>query len=195
MRLQLAADTTVADWISGSDLPFDQLVNFGPVGFEAYARLRFIPDPTSPGQSEADVELPEDHPSDLEQARRAVFRLAGHTTTADRCFFCVWDGYSDTHLPPDPGRRASVDLRHRSYTLLEGPLEALQTWEVDVGDGHPVMPPAYVWPADRSWCFARDVDPHWAGIGASREAIRTLLEDPVLDVVSADPSRPQPNYY
>ena len=77
---------------------------------------------------------------------------------------------------------------------MEGPLGALQTWETDLGRGGPMVPPALVWPADHAWIFISDVDPHWAGIGASREAIEGLLEDPVLDVVTADPGEQQPYY-
>jgi hypothetical protein len=51
-----------------------------------------------------------------------------------------------------------------------------------------------VWPADRTWCVAKDVDPHWAGIGADDDAIEPLLADPALDVVRADPTQPQPRY-
>ena len=32
----------------------------------------------------------------------------------------------------------------------------------------PSLPPAFAWSADRSWCFARDVDSHWARIGAEQ---------------------------
>ena len=49
--------------------------------------------------------------------------------------------------------------------------------------------PAVVWPADHPWIFTSDVDPHWAGIGASREAIKERLDDPVLDIVAADAQR------
>jgi len=54
--------------------------------------------------------------------------------------------------------------------------------------------PAFIWPADRSWCVADDVDPHWAGIGADRSAIDQLLADPRLDIVRADPREDPPHY-
>lgn len=191
-RLRHAVDTSAADWISG--LSFDEVVTFGPPGFAAYARLRFIPDPVRAGQSEAEVALPAGHPSDLEQARQALDELGGHTLTADQCYFCIWNGYG-LHHPPSPGRRTVLDLPHRSYTLMEGPLDALHTWEVDLRQEGALVPPAFVWPADHSWCFVSDVDPHWAGIGASTEAIRQLLANPALDIVTANPRDPQPYYY
>jgi hypothetical protein len=33
----------LADWIVNSDRPWQQLVGFGPAGFDSYARLRFLP--------------------------------------------------------------------------------------------------------------------------------------------------------
>jgi len=55
-------------------------------------------------------------------------------------------------------------------------------------------PPAFIWPADHAWCIANDVDPHWAGIGASVAAIDELLVDPRLDIVRDDPNQEQPYY-
>ena len=54
--------------------------------------------------------------------------------------------------------------------------------------------PAFIWPGDRTWCLANDVDPHWAGIGADSAAIDELLADPRLDVVPADPHHAPPHY-
>ena len=54
--------------------------------------------------------------------------------------------------------------------------------------------PAFVWPADRTWCVAADIDPHWAGIGASVPAIKQLIADRRLDAVEADPTEEQPAY-
>lgn len=193
MRLRHAPDTAAAQWISGWS--FEELVTFGGSGFEAYARLRFIPDPTTPGQRETDVELPVDRPSDLEQSRRALDLLAQYTATADHCYFCIWDGYGDLDLPSSLGVATVLHLPDRSYTFMEGPLDALRTWEADLGDRVLSVPPAIIWPADHSWCFLSDVDTHWAGVGASAEAVGELLSDSTLDVVAADPREPQPYYY
>jgi hypothetical protein len=190
--LRHAADLAAADWVTGWS--FEELVTFGRAGFEAYARLRFIPDPTRPGQDEADVQLPDDHPSDLDQARRALDHLGRHTATPDRCYFCIWDGYGSFPASASRGDPPLLHLPHRSYALMEGPLDALRTWEA-AWPTSPLVPPALVWPADHRWCFVKDVDPHWAGIGASREAVAELLDDEALDVVTADPRQPQPYYY
>lgn len=191
MRFSYANSVEPAAWISA--LTFQEATTFGPPVFESYARLRFIPDPVRLGQSENEIDLPDSHVSDLDQARRAITHLAAHTATPNRCYLCLWDGYQYDRFPT--GAPVVVDVPHRRYLLLEGGLDDLEGWETDLGVGGPLVPPAFIWPADHAWIFVSDVDPHWAGIGAGQQAIGELLDDPVLDVVVADPSKPQPDYY
>lgn len=193
MHLRHVRDLEPAAWIS--DLTFAEATTFGPAGFAAYARLRYIPDPTRPGQSEGDVEVSEDQLSDLDQARLAFAHLAQHTESTEHCYFGLWDGYGYDRLPVGTGAHVMLDLPHRRYLLMQGSLDALQSWETDLGRDGPLVPPAFVWPADHAWIFVSDVDPHWAGIGASRDAVAQLIGDPVLDVVAADPDLAQPSYY
>jgi hypothetical protein len=192
--LSVSADTSPADWLARSGTPWGRLITFGPAGFEAYARLRFIPDPVRRGQREGEAGIGADHPSDFARARRAVHLLAPFTGTPEDCFFSLWDGYSDVVLPSAVGSPL-VRLPHRSYVLLRGSLADIDDWERTLGPHPPYPPPAFVWPADHGWCFACDVDPHWAGIGAGRAAVDALLGDPGLDVVPARPEEPQPAYY
>jgi hypothetical protein len=167
------------------------LITLGPAGYEAYARLRFIPDPSGPGQAEADADVPGNHPPDIAQARIALHQLSPFTDTAQDCYFCVWEGYSDVEIPPGG---PLVDLPHRRYALLQGTLTGIDSWEQALGVHGPGPPPAFAWPADRKWCFTSDVDPHWAGIGAERAAIDTLVKNPRLDVVPARPAEVYPAY-
>jgi hypothetical protein len=193
VTLRYCSDTSAADWIAQTHIPWEQLVNFGPPGFPAYARLRFIADPTRPGQDEADAIAADDYPSDIEQARRALQHLRRFTATPEDCYFCVWEGYP-VDFPTSVLDGPRVIIPNRRYFLLHGSLADLGRWEEtfgSVGD----FPPAFAWPADHSWCFARDVDPHWAGIGAEEAAIDVLLNAPELDVIPAQPTEPQPTYY
>jgi hypothetical protein len=191
LRLRFCPDTSAADWLVSSATPFQQLITFGPSGFAAYARLRFIPDPTGPGQQETDAEVPDVHLSDTEQTRRALRLLAPFTSTPKECYFCLWEGYADAPLP-QPG--PLVELPHRRYALLRGTLGDIDAWESDLGGGQSIAPPAFVWPADHRWCLAADVDPHWAGVGAEQAAIDALLGDPRLDCTPARPADAQPRY-
>ncbi|MCT2588278.1 hypothetical protein [Actinophytocola gossypii] len=194
MGLSYCTETSAADWIVGSRAPWHRLVTFGPPVFEAYARLRFIPDPSRPGQAEADVDVPDDHLSDFAQARLALRRLARFTDTPGDCYFCAWDGYSDIEFPPAVRDGRMVDLTHRRYAMLRGSLGDTDDWEKSLGSEGPCPPPALVWPADHRWCFASDVDPHWAGIGAEQAAVDALVDDSRLDVVSARADDVHPAY-
>lgn len=237
MTLTFCRDLSAADWIIHSDLPWQQLVGFGPAGFDAYARLRFLPDPVQPGQSENEVT------ADWRTEQLPTFFevLATHTATPDDCYFCVWEGFglADVAIPADAvdvddenaGARPAVDvddenagarlgrpgarpgwaphpvvwpsmpqvvLPHRAYWLFRGPLADVGAW--DTAQEWPgrcrldQAEPAFVWPADRAWCLARDVDPHWAGIGGTPPLITRLMTDPRLDVVPANPAEDQPVY-
>jgi hypothetical protein len=74
-----------------SDLPWQQLITFGPSGFEAYARLRFLPDPVYAGQPE--IEIDDDASSEHELLRTTLEVLRQHTRAPDDCYFCLWDGW------------------------------------------------------------------------------------------------------
>jgi hypothetical protein len=152
------------------------------------------PRPTKPGQAEADVNIADDHPSDMQQIERALDKLRRFTATPEDCYFCVWEGYSDVHLPPSVLNRPLVTIPHRRYFLLHGSLTDLGSGDETLG-GAGNQPPAFAWPADHRWCLASDVDPHWAGIGAEQAAIDALLNASELDVVPARPTEPQPTYY
>jgi hypothetical protein len=91
-----------------------------------------------------------------------------------------------------------VVVPNRAYYLFRRKLTDFGDWgaaERRPGQPRLHMPdPPFIWPADRTWCVANDVDPHWAGIGADRSAIDQLVADPRLDVVRADPHENPPHY-
>jgi hypothetical protein len=217
------ADLSAADWLVDSDQPWQQLVGFGPSGLSAYARLRFLPDPGYQGQSENDVSLGAEAPAETEQLRIVLETLACYTSTPDECYFCLWDGWGSDIEGGDGGQIGSritgtarretriapafprsvldgpkVVVPNRAYYLFRGKLTDFSDWgpaEIWPGQHRLHMPdPAFIWPADRTWCVANDVDPHWAGIGADRSAIDQLVADPRLDVVRANPHENPPHY-
>ncbi|SFO84541.1 hypothetical protein SAMN02982918_0460 [Saccharomonospora viridis] len=217
-------DASPFRWIAQDGSPWSRLVSFGPSGFAAYARLRFVPDPAYEGQQEADADAVND---EAEQLRMVFDVLAEHTRTPRDCYFCLWEGTGDIVRPdspvPDededaaayPELRAQparvpkhaepprlpgplVSVPHRSYYLFHGALSEAGAWSFP--EGWPDQPRldithiAFAWPADHAWCVANDVDPHWAGIGADAAVIDRLVADPRLDVVPADPTAEQPVY-
>ncbi len=194
MALDPCRDLSPAAWITSAGIPWHQLVTFGPQAFESYAHLRFLPDPDAPGQEEADALVDPDVPGEDDLLGRALTVLGDHTHTPDDEYFCVWDGWG---RPPSLKGMPVVAVPHRRYLMFRGTLTDYADWVSPGTAGlaaEGLAPPALIWPADRAWCVARDVDPHYAGIGATRRAVARLVAHPVLDVVPADPTRQQPTY-
>ena len=205
MPLAVCSDLSAADWIVTSDVPWKRLVTIGPSGFAAYARVRFIPDPVREGQRESEADL-DATPDEVDQWRALLRLLTAATADPDDCYFGPWDGWGFS----EPARRwPTFGIPHddepplRSYFLFHGPLQVAEIW----GGGAPEDAgiwdrpefsrggaPAFVWPSDHTWCIAADIDPHWAGIGASAPLVERLIGDPLLDAVEADPTANQPFY-
>ena len=114
-RLRPVTDVSPADWVVAGVGPFGSGVGaFVPHGFQAYARI------LHPAQAADDhpvtwaevaawsgrvihplvqfEALAGPDPGTLPPALLAALCdvLAGHTRSADRCWFCVWDGYAQT---------------------------------------------------------------------------------------------------
>jgi hypothetical protein len=205
MSLAVCSDLSPADWIVASDVPWPRLVTFGPAGFDAYARVRFIPDPTREGQQESEAD-PDASPDEVDQWRALLQLQAAGTEDPDDCYFGLWEGWGfpqSARRWPAFGVPRGARLPARSYFLFHGSLSEAEIW----GGGAPANAgiwgrsefsrggaPAFVWPADHTWCVAADIDPHWAGIGASVPLIDRLIGDPRLDAVKADPADEQPAY-
>lgn len=182
MAVERARDLAAARWLTQSGVPEELLVSAGPGGYEAYARLRLIPDPDRPDQLESEAVAGTGGLSDIGKMRRALLSLATFTSTPESVYFGVWDGYSDVRLPPALSRGPLLKLASREYAVLHGRLEDIGGWERLLGTESD-LPPALVWPEDRRWCVVCDVDAHWAGIAATREAVDRLRADDGLDVV------------
>lgn len=203
VSLVVCTDLSPARWIVRSELPWERLVRFGPAGFAAYARVRFIPDPERAGQQESDADA-DASPGEIEQWRVLLELLAARTAHPEDCYFALWEGWPlsrsarswPTFAVPD-----SASIPARRFFLFHGSVEDVKEWGTPATAGIWSAPefaqggtPAFVWPADRTWCVAADVDPHWAGIGASQTTIDLLIADPRLDAVVADPDAEQPAY-
>lgn len=189
MTLTPHRDPTPAEWITTSSLPWEDLVGFGPDGFAAYARLRFVPDPAFDGQSETEIDT--GGPTDEAGLVAAVCALlTSETTTPDDCYFCLWDGWPGAAATG--GDAARIHVPNRSFYLFAGPLADVGNWSASTDA--PEQPAAFIWPADHAWCISSDVDPHWAGIGGTDRAIDRLVADRALDIVRADPHALQPAY-
>lgn len=206
MTLTPCSDATAADWITTSRQWWWHLVTVGPQAFAAYARLRLIPDPAYPGHSENDVGRPPEALDDIEQQRVAVDTLLPHTSTPEDGHVMLWDGWGDNQFPrrlrgttqvpivSEPG----TGIPERNYWLCRVVLPdfvsgaAEDAWRAEAQV--PLPPPAFIWPADRSWCITQDVDPHWGVIGADPAALDPLVTEPRLDIVAMEPDEEPPFY-
>jgi hypothetical protein len=205
MGLAVCSDLSPADWIVACDVPWPRLVTIGPAGFAAYARVRFIPDPISDEQRESEAD-PDASPDEVDQWRALLGLLAAGTTDPANCYFGLWEGWGfpeSARRWPTFGVPRDVQLPARSYFLFHGSLSEAEIWAGgapaaagiwDLPDFSRGGAPAFVWPSDHTWCVAADIDPHYAGIGASVPLIERLIGDSRLDAVEADPAKKQPAY-
>ncbi|MGW6375766.1 hypothetical protein ACWFRB_06835 [Rhodococcus sp. NPDC055112] len=93
MSITRCFDLSSARWIEERQEDWQRLAARGPACFDKYARLRFIPDPSYPGQREGDVHADPGALSDNEQLGVVLAELARHTDTPDDCYFRVWEGW------------------------------------------------------------------------------------------------------
>jgi len=203
--LELVSDFSPAQWLGDEaeaclEFPDDNLwfrsTILGPRGYNKYARLLFIPDPVSEGLSEneggrfTDFELGE-----REQLEFAVGDMLPYTNTPDDGYIAIWDGWGSS-LAPALEAKPKFDIPDRAYFVFRADLRKFASGDVNkywmsqadilaervLFEGgyeyiHHMPVPAFIWPADRAWCIANDVDPHYAGIGGSAEAIAAVLSD------------------
>jgi hypothetical protein len=134
--------------------------------------------------------------------------LAGFTLDPGDCYHAVWDGWGWLHgggatislrhesdprrfRPPSPSPPALPEevlagprLSHpgRDYLLFHGPLRAA------MNIGHQVtvdwllpQSPNLLWPADRSWLLATEVDFDSTVVGGSTELVEALLQETRLE--------------
>ena len=104
-------------------------------------------------------------------------RLA--TTTPERCYFALWNGFADSVVPPGLGPK--LELPNRRYDVFFGPVEGARTSLSDISWSH--QSANLWWAADHAWCVATEIDLPWTYVGGPRECIASILADPRLEAV------------
>ena len=136
-------------------------------------------------------------------------QLATHTELAECCFFGLWIGWGwveqgSVRLSAGSASRAGVGrvattgsgepeptfsaeelqrprlkLPGREYLMLSGPLSAA----TQLGDAAGFWPqsPNLIWPPDRTWCVASEIDFDSTLVGGTPELIQAILDAPGLD--------------
>ena len=142
--------------------------------------------------------------------------LAAHTHSPTECFFGIWEGWAWVHgggirftlvddaalragivptTEPMPAAfteqerdRARLILPHREYVLLTGPLAAAS----QIGDpqglgGFEPHSPNLMWPADRAWFVASEIDFDSTLVGGTTDLIQAILDCSALEAWAIQP--------
>jgi hypothetical protein len=109
--------------------------------------------------------------------------LARNTTTPDRCWFALWNGFGATGA--DVRSAATFHLPSREYHLLAGPIAAAAESMLPA----PCAQSANLWwPDDRSWCVATEIDLNTTYVGCSIVCRDQILAVPELETAPVDPN-------
>src|SRR3954466_10197155 len=87
--------------------------------------------------------------------------LRPHTTTPDRCWLAIWEGWGG-YVPPGSPER--LEIPGRGYFIVPGSLEdALRPFDPRI----PVyyQSPSMWWPEDHAWFVSTEVDHAWTYVG------------------------------
>lgn len=181
-----APDASPAQWLLRPRAEWADTVSFGPPGFETYLRISFTAEKDTNDTDRAGVGLSGEDPV----LRLALQTLAAFTARPDRAYAAVWEGW--TNAPPP--RAPRVLIPNRTMLLFTGPVAELRdapalAW-YGSADGM-YEEPHLVWPADRAWCLACEVDEEVEfTVGCSEDAARALIEAlpvPVRRVAYGEP--------
>jgi hypothetical protein len=114
----------------------------------------------------------------LPERFRLTLSLRPATTTPDRCWFCVWDGFGLEF----GGVSERVRLPNRDYLLYSGPVElSLASFDPPLEETSPNL----WWPQDRAWVVATDIDYAWTYVGGTSALVEELLSDDGIEALPA----------
>jgi hypothetical protein len=121
---------------------------------------------------------------DVETAAELVAVLSRHTTTPERCWFGVWEGWGEMR-----GNERQLEIRSaplfelpkRRYHLLLGPIEAAPE------GGHGTSPNIW-WPEDRAWCVTSEIDYCTSYVASSETCCDEIVASPALEASAIGPA-------
>jgi hypothetical protein len=144
------------------------------------------------------------------QVRVLADLLSRHTSTAARCWFCLWEGYGyfsegavmvfrsyrnswagrwarwrHQHVRVSFRRARPRSIPGRRVTPNSARSYLLFTGSVNRAAGWRDGPNIW-WPDDRAWCVASEIDLPYTYIGGSIDLIDAILKDPALEAVPSD---------
>jgi hypothetical protein len=110
-----------------------------------------------------------------------VAMLRGRTSTPDRCWFCVWEGYGSIDYP-----RVLRKVVHeaRSYGLYGGPIETALVSLDGLRRTGATPSPNLWWPDDQAWIVATEIDFAWTYVGGTEQLINELAESNQIEALA-----------
>jgi hypothetical protein len=111
--------------------------------------------------------------------------LAIHTSESDSCFFglCTIIAWTEQIVPPEEQKQPLLKLPlGREHVVLQGPIAGEGT-EGRWGQ----ISPNLIWPPDRSWLVASEVDFDSTLVGGSAELIEAIVDSPALEAWHVEP--------
>ena len=158
-------------------------------GHEIRSEMKRLDESCKPSQYSSSGELLWDRPPQFgglpcAEARILAPILARHTRTAEASWFAIWDGFTSPGDSECVGELALAGSRN--MRLFRGPLERRLT------ECRPENPayraPNLIWPDDRAWCVATEVDYRWTYVGGSGPCIAEILAERRLETLPTTPS-------
>lgn len=196
-KFKLVDDLSIADWVKESLYPsvpenYSKLGSDIPDCFESYISIR------------NEVQVSPERWFPPFNHEKLVVKLMDYTSTPEHCYYGMWDGfgidYENTHSYLFEGKGKFFDglnnkyrysnLLHfedRDYYLLEGTLiDSLKivdfSWAYQVHEYVNLM-----WPSDRSWFLAKEIDFEVTLIGGTKELIDELENSGLFQTERFDP--------
>jgi hypothetical protein len=109
--------------------------------------------------------------------------LAPHTSTPERIWFAVWEGFGD--LPDEVRQAPAFTAPYRRYHLLGGPIDALPEGAYDSVFR---QSPNLCWPDDRAWCMATEIDLNSTYVGCDDACADEIVGVPKVEALIIDPA-------
>lgn len=103
--------------------------------------------------------------------------LAMATGTPGSCWFGIWEGYG--HLTESQRKAPALAAPHRRWRLFRAPLTAIG--QSFFGNDIEHLYANLVWPEDRSWCVATEINAEATYLGGREELIAEVIANADLE--------------
>ena len=117
-------------------------------------------------------------------ATRLCEILLPHTQAPEACRFGVWIGFAWEYRAGIPETN-SIAGPYREWDLFRAPLDTMQLCFFETHIEH--QSANVVWPPDRTWCVATDIDRDSTYVGGSAELISAIVGSQTLEAFEVQP--------